>query len=54
MKDKHGHGTRCTALLIRTAPNIDLYIARVFTDSGTVYNSDYHFIAEVGRITKLN
>jgi subtilisin family serine protease len=34
--DKNGHGTHCTSVLLRTAPNIDLYVARVFDDYGNI------------------
>ena len=34
LEDKYGHGTRCAALLIRTAPDIELFVARIFDDEG--------------------
>ena len=39
-QDKNGHGTHCASVLLRTAPNIDLYVARVFDDSGRVVPED--------------
>lgn len=30
MKDKSGHGTHCTSILAKFAPNAELYIGRVF------------------------
>jgi len=38
--DKNGHGTHCASVLLRTAPNIDLYVAKVFDDSGKVVPED--------------
>ena len=38
--DKNGHGTHCASVLLRTAPNIDLYVARVFDDAGKVVPED--------------
>jgi hypothetical protein len=34
LEDKYGHGTRCAALLLRTAPDIELFVARIFDDKG--------------------
>jgi subtilisin family serine protease len=45
--DKNGHGTHCTSVLLRTAPNIDLYIARVFDDYGEIPGDNYDGIVEV-------
>lgn len=38
--DRNGHGTHCASVLLRTAPNIDLYVARVFDDCGKVVPED--------------
>ena len=32
LEDKNGHGTCCAALLLRTAPNVELFIGRVVGD----------------------
>lgn len=45
--DKNGHGTHCTSVLLRTAPNIDLYVARVFDDYGKIPGDNYEGIVEV-------
>lgn len=45
--DKNGHGTHCTSVLLRTAPCIDLYVARVFDDYGKIPDDDYEGIVEV-------
>src|SRR5204863_6779416 len=34
--DQHGHGTHGTSVLLRTAPNAAIYIARVADDDGTL------------------
>ena len=45
--DKNGHGTHCASVLLRTAPNIDLYVARVFDDYGNIPKDDYEGIVDV-------
>lgn len=35
-KDSHGHGTHVTRLLMRIAPEADIYVARVFKEQGNV------------------
>lgn len=37
-QDTHGHGTAVTSLLLRVAPNVDVYVARVTPDGD---NWDY-------------
>jgi len=32
LKDRHGHGTQCAALLLRTAPQVQLFICRIIDD----------------------
>jgi len=40
LEDKHGHGTQCAALLLRIAPNVELFIGRVATNNGTLYREN--------------
>lgn len=40
LEDKYGHGTGCAALLLRTAPNIELFVARIFNDKEEVEKTD--------------
>lgn len=48
LDDKHGHGTHAASVLLQTAPNIELYIARVADDVGNIvkYN-DYEGVLNV-------
>ena len=41
--DGHGHGTHCTSVLLKTAPNAVLYIARVADDNGEL-SSDSSYL----------
>lgn len=43
LRDGHGHGTHCTSVLLRTAPNASLYIARVADDNGKLSSDDNYF-----------
>jgi hypothetical protein len=36
LRDQHGHGTHGTSVLMRTAPNAKIYIARVANDEGNL------------------
>jgi subtilisin family serine protease len=46
--DKHGHGTHAASVLLQTAPDIELYIARVADDTGNIIkDNDYEGIVEV-------
>ena len=38
--DKNGHGTYVASVLLRTAPNVSLYIARAFNDAGRPCDQD--------------
>jgi hypothetical protein len=50
--DKHGHGTFVTSVLLETAPDVSLYIARVFNDHAEALPDDDHEqIAEVRTYT---
>lgn len=39
-RDRHGHGTHCASVLMKTAPNAAFYIARVVDDNGDLYQED--------------
>lgn len=39
-RDRHGHGTHCASVLMKTAPNAALYIARVVDDNETLYREN--------------
>ena len=43
-QDTHGHGTAVTSLLLKVAPNADVYVARVTPDGKTW---DYDKLCEV-------
>jgi hypothetical protein len=46
--DKNGHGTHVTSVLLRTAPDIELYIARVADDAGNIIDDeDYQGVINV-------
>jgi hypothetical protein len=46
--DKHGHGTHATSVLLQTAPDIELYIARVADDTGNIIkDNDYEGVINV-------
>ena len=38
--DSHGHGTHVTSVLLRTAPNAKIYIAKVTENDGTLRYDD--------------
>ena len=40
LEDKNGHGTRCASLLLRTAPDIELFIVRIMNDDGKMDKVD--------------
>ena len=40
LADNNGHGTSCAALLLRTAPDVELFIGRVVDDNGKLDNRD--------------
>ena len=39
IKDLDGHGTHCTSILAKLAPNAEIFVARVFRKSWADYNS---------------
>ena len=39
-QDSHGHGTHVTSVLLRTAPNARIYIAKVTENDGTLRYDD--------------
>ena len=46
--DKNGHGTFVASVLLKTAPDVSLYIARAFDDAGrSLPDEDYEQTAEV-------
>jgi Subtilase family len=46
--DKHGHGTHAASVLLQTAPDIELYIARVADDTGNIIkDNDYDGVINV-------
>jgi len=46
--DKNGHGTYVASVLLRTAPDVSLYIARAFNDAGRPRDrNDYKELANV-------
>jgi hypothetical protein len=46
--DKKGHGTHVTSVLLQTAPDIEVYIARVADDAGNIINDeDYQGVINV-------
>jgi subtilisin family serine protease len=46
--DKHSHGTHAASVLLQTAPNIKLYIARVADDTGIIIkDNDYDGVINV-------
>jgi hypothetical protein len=46
--DKNGHGTHAASVLLQTAPDIDLYIARVVDDTGNIIKeNDYEGVINV-------
>ena len=40
LDDKNRHGTHVASVLLKTAPDVNLYIARVFDDAETVKDND--------------
>lgn len=36
----NGHGTRCATLLLRTAPDIELFVVRIVNDDGKMEEGD--------------
>lgn len=47
-KDKNGHGTHGASVLLKTAPDITLYVLRVSDDSGKMIpDNEYEALAEV-------
>lgn len=40
LRDLHGHGTHGTSVLLRTAPNAAIYIAKVADEDGKLRNDD--------------
>ena len=40
LEDKNGHGTRCASLLLRTAPDIELFVVRIMNDDGKMDKVD--------------
>jgi hypothetical protein len=47
LKDRNGHGTHGVSVILRTAPNSEVYIVRVVNDLGEIPESHY---ADVGRV----
>lgn len=48
LDDKNGHGTHVASILLRTAPGINLYIARVTDDAGNIIkDNDYEGVLNV-------
>ena len=48
LEDKCGHGTHGASVLLKTAPNAELLVARVFDDDGKMsYRNMYQDIVEV-------
>ena len=48
LKDKCGHGTHGASVLLKTAPNAELLVARVFDDNGRMpYKHNYPDVVEV-------
>jgi len=48
LKDKSGHGTHGASVLLKTAPNAELLVARVFDDNGKMpYRDKYPDVVEV-------
>jgi subtilisin family serine protease len=54
--DKNGHGTHVTSVLLQTAPDIDLYIARITDAAGTIIkDNNYQGVIDVqALLSKLN
>jgi hypothetical protein len=53
-KDNTGHGTHLAGLILYIAPDVDLYVLRVFTDrkfDGDQYWKAMERVREVGRHT---
>ena len=48
LEDKCGHGTHGASVLLKTAPNVELLVARVFDDNGNMpYKDKYPDVVEV-------
>lgn len=53
--DKHGHGTHVVSVLLQTAPDVSLYIARAFDNEGHPDpTDDYKETANVRTILSRN
>jgi hypothetical protein len=51
-EDKNGHGTHCASVLIRTAPQAELYVARIVDDEGHLpSDNEYEAIVKVRSFT---
>jgi len=48
--DKHGHGTYVASVLLKTAPDVSLYIARVFNDVGRLCDGDHDDYSEIAKV----
>ena len=55
LEDGNGHGTRCAALLLRTAPDIELFVVRIINDDGKMElgDDDYDYDCIVEAISSL-
>jgi len=40
LSDPKGHGTHCACVLLKTAPNIDLFVARIFDDQEEIASAN--------------
>ena len=48
LRDKNGHGTHGTSMILKVAPDTHLYIARVSDDTGTIIaDNDFKGIVDV-------
>lgn len=55
LKDKNGHGTHGASIILKTAPDINLYIARVSDDRGkTVPDNDHEALIAVSSTLLLS
>jgi len=48
LRDRNGHGTHGTSVLLRAAPTANIYIGRVADDDGNLSaENDYIYVAKV-------
>jgi subtilisin family serine protease len=53
LEDRNGHGTHGASILLRTAPNAQIYIARVVNDRGQIPEVNYPDVEQVFSIELL-